>query len=209
MWLVIIRFSHLIEMSLSGITILSAALAHFLEIFIQVLGPFARISANGTTRYPVSTIVDNLTGEPTGKSVPSVFPDHITITGVLKESGAWVTIVLRFSQPSVSGRTQLDWQIDGEDGVIKVEDNRPMGANISAHDPESISLNGERLPWNTDVDGEAFESPTPFLRNTWLEFLKGKEGGGNYLDIHDAVKFKEFIEAIETSLFDSGRWIDF
>ncbi|KAF5332833.1 hypothetical protein D9611_005240 [Ephemerocybe angulata] len=186
---------------------LVTALGHFLDNFTQVLGPLSRVSASGTTLFPTIFLVDNTTHEPTGKTVPSHFPDHITITGVLKDSGAWVTINLRLGHPSTPGRTQLLWEIDGEKGAVKLEDTRPMGAHINSHDPESIYLNGEKLVWSVKEDGEAFESPTPFLRSAWLEFLKGKEGGGYFMDIEEAVKHRELLQAIETSLFDGGRWI--
>lgn len=80
--------------------------------------------------------------------------------------------------------------------------------NISAHDPEHIYLNGEKLQWNVEKDGEAYENVIPFLKSMWLEYLRGKEGGGEFLDIDDAVRRKEVLHAIETSLFEGGRWID-
>ncbi|KAF5332757.1 hypothetical protein D9611_005226 [Ephemerocybe angulata] len=203
---IIASYAHVVEKN-SKVTLVSSVLAHFLEIFLQTLGPLSRVSASGTILFPTVAVVDDVTHEPTGKTLPNQYPDHITVTGVLRDSGAWVTITIRLGHPSGPGRTELLWEIDGEDGTIKV-DTRPVGSILSAHDPEHIYLNGEKLPWITAEDGEAFESPVPFIKSAWLEFSKGKENGGNFMDIHDAAKHRQVLEAIETSLFDGGRWID-
>ncbi|KAJ3547370.1 hypothetical protein NMY22_g1675 [Coprinellus aureogranulatus] len=195
----------------NGATLLSTAAAQALDNVFQVFGPLKRLSASGTTLYPTITVIDDNTNAPTGVTLPSQFPDHITITGLLKDSndsGAWITIIIRQGHPSTPGRTQLLWDVDGEDGTLKVEDTRPLGWVVSAREPESVFLNGDKLEWNDEEDGERAESVVPFMKNTWLEFLKGKERGGRFADIDDAVRLKEILSAIETSLDNGGRWID-
>lgn len=203
----IARYAHIVDRS-NKVTLISSAFAHFLEIFLQTLGPLSRVSASGTILFPTVTIVDDVTHEPTGKTLPNQYPDHITVTGVLRDSGAWVTITIRLGHPSGPGRTELLWEIDGEDGTVKVEDTRPVGGLLSAHDPEHIHLNGEKLNWITAEDGEAYDNPVPFIKSAWLEFSKGKENGGHFMDINDAAKHRQVLEAIEASLFEGGRWID-
>ncbi|KAJ3502993.1 hypothetical protein NMY22_g18403 [Coprinellus aureogranulatus] len=192
----------------NGATLLSTAAAQALDNVFQAFGPLKRLSASGTTLYPTVTVIDDNTNAPTGVTLPSQFPDHITITGLLKDSGAWITIIIRQGHPSTPGRTQLLWDIDGEGGTLKVEDTRPLGWVVSAREPENVFLNGDKLEWNDEEDGERAESVVPFMKNTWLEFLKGKESGGRFADIDDAVKLKEILFAIETSLDNDGRWID-
>jgi predicted dehydrogenase len=126
----------------------------------------------------------------------------------LKGSGAWVTIVLRLGHKSTPGRTQLLYDIDGEEGTLKIQDDRVMGMNIGAQHPEHIYLNGEELGWDSAEDGEAYENPIPFIRDNWLEFYKGKENGGNYVDIEDAVRIRDFLGAIQTSVDEGGKWIE-
>ncbi|KAF5332445.1 hypothetical protein D9611_005225 [Ephemerocybe angulata] len=191
----------------NGVTILSS-LGHFFDNFCQVLGPFSRVSAKGTTLFPTINVVDNTTFKPTGKRLESQFPDHFTVTGILKESGAWVTITSRLGHPSTPGRTQLLWEIDGDAGSVRIEDKRLGASHVNVRDPEHIFLNGEEVPWNVDEDGEKFDDRTPFLAKAWLEFSKGKEGGGNFVDIEEAVRHRELMDSIERSLFEGGKWID-
>ncbi|KAF6748392.1 NAD-binding Rossmann fold oxidoreductase [Ephemerocybe angulata] len=171
-------------------------------------GPFSRVSAKGTTLFPTISVVDNTTFKPTGKTLESQFPDHFTVTGILKESGAWVTITSRLGHPSTPGRTQLLWEIDGDAGSVRIEDKRLGASHVNVRDPEHIFLNGEEVPWNVDEDGEKFDDRTPFLAKAWLEFSKGKEGGGNFVDIEEAVRHRELMDSIERSLFEGGKWID-
>lgn len=189
-------------------TLLNTVSAHALDHLFQALGPLSRLSASATTLYPTVAVVDDNTGHPTGKILQSQFPDHITVTGVLKDSNAWTTIIIRQGHASTPGRTQLLWDIDGEEGTLKVEDTQALGWIISAREPESILLNGEKLAWNIEEDGERADKVVHFLKSTWLEFLKGREGVGRYASIDDAVKLKEVLFAIETSLENGGRWID-
>jgi predicted dehydrogenase len=118
-------------------------------------------------------------------------------------------VIIRQGHKSTSGRTQLNWEIDGEDGVVKIEDNRSLGMNMGAHDPEHLYLNGEEVVWDEEKEGHAkYESPVPFLRDNWLAFYKGKENGANYMDIEEAAKLRGFLAAIAKSIEEGGRWID-
>ncbi|KAJ3541984.1 hypothetical protein NMY22_g3679 [Coprinellus aureogranulatus] len=182
---------------------------HFFDAFFHVLGPLARIRATGTILYPTVTLLDDTTSEPTSTTLPATYPDHITVNGILKDSGAWVTVTMRQGHKSTPGRTQLLWEVDGEDGTLKIEDTRMLGMNVGFHDPEHLFFNGEEVIWDAEKEGhEKYESPAPFLRDNWLAFYKGKENGANYMDIEGAVKHREFLAAIETSLQEGRRWID-
>lgn len=191
------------------INLLNSPGGHFFDVFFHVLGPLTRVQASGTTLYPTVTLLDDTTSLPTTSTLPSYFPDHITINGILKNSNAWVTVTIRQGHKSTPGRTQLLWEIDGEDGVLKIEDTRVFGMNMGGHDPEHLYLNGEEVVWDAAVEGhEKYESPVPFLVDNWLAFYKGKENGADYLDIEGAAKLREFLAAAETSLKEGGRWID-
>lgn len=195
----------------TGVTLLTTALGHFLDNFVQTVGEFARVQASATSLYPDVTVVDDVTQEPIAgyPTLRNTFPDHITITGILKESGAWVTIVVRQGHKSTPGRRQLLWEIDGEEGSLTIEDTRVGGANIGSRDPEHVYLNGEKVVWDKEKDGvDNFDNPVVFVKNNWLEFAKGKENGGYYVDIEEALKHRELLDAIERSLNDDGKWID-
>ncbi|KAJ2928072.1 hypothetical protein H1R20_g9015, partial [Candolleomyces eurysporus] len=195
----------------NGVTLLSTGIGHFLDNFVQTVGDFARVQASGTTLYPDVTVVDDVTQEPIAgrPSLRNTFLDHITITGILKGSGAWVTVIVRQGHKSTPGRRQFLWEINGEEGSLKIEDTRVGGANIGARDPEHVYLNGEKVIWDKENDGvDKFDNPVPFVKSSWLEFAKGKENGGYYVDIEDALKHRELLDAIERSLNDNGKWIN-
>jgi hypothetical protein len=66
----------------TGATILSIAVGHQIDTLTYILGDFATISATATTAYRESILVDK-DDKPTGKTINSTSPDHITITGWL------------------------------------------------------------------------------------------------------------------------------
>ncbi|KAJ2917727.1 hypothetical protein MD484_g2685, partial [Candolleomyces efflorescens] len=195
----------------NGVTLLSTGVGHFLDNFVQTVGEFASVQASGTTLYRDTTVVDDATLEPIAgrPTLHNTFPDHFTITGILKGSGAWVTIVIRQGHKSTPGRRQLLWEIEGEEGSLKIEDGRVCGAIIGARDPEDVYINGEKVVWDKENDGVSkFDNPVPFVKSSWLEFAKGKENGGYYVDIEEALKHRELLDAIERSFNDNGKWID-
>jgi predicted dehydrogenase len=102
-----------------GDSLLDIAIGHQLDDILYALGPFASLSSTATTHYLNVKLLDangNVTGEAT-----STIKDHIAISGILK-SGALISIQWRTGGSSAN-RRQFLWEIDGEDGVLRVENN--------------------------------------------------------------------------------------
>ncbi|KAF4611602.1 hypothetical protein D9613_003916 [Agrocybe pediades] len=137
-------------------------------------------------------------GKPTGKTLEVNIPDHFAITGFLK-SGALVNLFWRdgYSSGPETGRRQFVWEIDGEDGTIRMEGNGLYGAFPGSQEPD-LFLNGKKVE---------FQAGNPFLSVTaaWQEFAKGKTG--DYPTIDDAVKHHELLDAIELSAKEGRRII--
>jgi predicted dehydrogenase len=100
--------------------LLDIAIGHQLDGILYALGPFVSLSSTATTHYPTVKLVDTSTGNFTGEAT-STIKDHIAISGILK-SGALISIQWRTGGSSAN-RRQFLWEIDGEDGVIRVENN--------------------------------------------------------------------------------------
>ncbi|KAF8965734.1 hypothetical protein BDZ97DRAFT_1757019 [Flammula alnicola] len=142
------------------------------------------------TIYPTATIIG---AEADGRD-GATNPDHYSISGHLK-SGALATIVWRTGYPSTKGRRNLLWEIDGEDGYIRVEsDTSSLGAAIP-----TVYLNGEKV----DIDGTE-TGLFGILGAAWEPYAK--EEKGQYATIEDAVKNQQILDAVERSL-EAGRTI--
>ncbi|TFK21333.1 NAD-binding Rossmann fold oxidoreductase [Coprinopsis marcescibilis] len=181
----------------NGVPSIVTGLGHIIDGLLLAVGPLSRLSARGTTLFPTISILAE-DGNPTGKTVPSILHDHYTVVGTLKNGGGWVTITFRQGLSAATpGRRNFSVNIDGDQGTIKVE-----GGDLSA-DPKDVYVNGEQLKVS-----EAHESVIGFLKSAWLEFAKGKENGGQYPDIEDALEHRKFCDAIQTSLENDGVWVD-
>ncbi|KAF8965735.1 NAD-binding Rossmann fold oxidoreductase [Flammula alnicola] len=172
----------------NGVTSLSIIGGHQLDSFTFVLGDFSTVNATAATIYPTATIVD-ADGKPTGETLPATNPDHYSISGELK-SGALATIVWRTGYPTTKGRRTLLWEIDGEEGSIRLESDSSAFLNIQN---ATVFLNGEKV----EVAGTETEL-LGILGATWESYAKGEEG--QYATIDDAVKNRRVLDAVERSL---------
>lgn len=175
----------------SGATMLDIVLGHQLDMFTQLLGGFTSISATSAVIYPTTTVVD-ASGTPIETDVPVTAPDHIAFTGVLR-SGAVTSIMCRSGYKSMSGRKQFVWEIDGEEGVIRMEGDHAF-ANIV--DPV-LWVNGER------VEVQGGEPFVGCLKAQWEKFAKDETGG--YATLEDAVKNRKLLEEISRSAREGRR----
>lgn len=104
----------------------------------------------------------------------------------------------RVGLKSTEGRRNLLWEIDGEEGTIRIESNHPVGAVTSMFDPD-VYLNGKKVP--LFAEGESAETDGGVVYNVtqlWKEFAKGEKG--IYPSIEDAVKHRRLLDAIRRSL---------
>jgi len=176
-----------------GATMLHVAIGHQMDTFTHLLGDFATVSATTAIQYPISTLVDS-EGKPTGKTIAVKAPDHVAFTGILK-SGAISSIIWRGGLESTEGRKQLLWEIDGENGSIRLEGDSVGAAFINIRDP-TLYVNGEL------VEVENTTSPVDNLAAAWAAF----SGGGQYATIEDAVRNHRLLDAIVKSA-EEGRTI--
>lgn len=110
---------------IAGGAVYAIMFGHLLDSFIQTLGDFEYVSTTARTIYPVAKVIrQTKDGNDNDKEVDSAIevtsPDHVAFTGKLK-SGAIASIILRAGIKATEGRTQFLWEIDGEDGSIRVE----------------------------------------------------------------------------------------
>ena len=132
-------------------------------------------------------------GNPTGKTIESLFPDQFTYSGTLK-SGVLASGIWRSGYSSTPGRVNLIWVIDGEEGSIKVESD---SSSLNIQDPK-LYLNGELV----DVPETGLFG---YLGAAWEEFANGNKG--TYATIEDAVKLHKLIDALRLSAKE-GRRVD-
>ena len=91
------------------------------DSFVQTLGDFEYVSTTAGTIYPVVEVIRNGSNDKEVDSTIEVTsPDHVAFTGKLK-SGAIASIILRAGIKTTKGRRHFLWEIDGEDGSIRVE----------------------------------------------------------------------------------------
>ncbi|KAF4612285.1 hypothetical protein D9613_003918 [Agrocybe pediades] len=179
----------------NGATRLSIPIAHQLDKLTYVLGNFASVTATDATFYPTGQVVD-AKGKPTGKTIHSETPDHYIISGTL-ESGVLVNVFWRagYSSEEGTGRRQFVWEIDGEEGTIRIESHKPTGAFTGLYEPD-MYVNGQKVEVDRD---DVIES----VKTAWKQFATGEKG--DYATIDDAVKNHELIDAIELSAREGRR----
>ena len=96
-------------------------LGQLLDSFTQTLGNFESVSATAGIIYPVATVIRETKDVDTADSTIEVTsPDHVAFTGKLK-SGAIANVIMRGGIKATEGRRHFLWEIDGEDGSIRVE----------------------------------------------------------------------------------------
>lgn len=96
----------------------------------------------------------------------------------------------------MTGRRQFIWEIDGDEGTIRLESNHILGALSSIIEPD-LYLNGEKVEF--EIPGNAALSCV----GAWKEFSEGTSG--DYATIEDAVKHHRLIDAIEESAKEEKR----
>lgn len=167
---------------------MSIGMGHQLDTITYLLGDFRSVSATTALHYPVATLLDS-ERKATNQTITATAPDQVAFTGLLK-SGAISTVVWRGGIPSTKGRRQFLWEIDGEDGSIRMESDAMGAAFINIRDPK-LYLNGEL------VNVQHTNGPGDNLAAAWAEFAKGDEG--TYPTMDDAVKNHCLLDAITRS----------
>ncbi|KJA21345.1 hypothetical protein HYPSUDRAFT_203107 [Hypholoma sublateritium FD-334 SS-4] len=178
----------------NGVTTLRLVAGPQLDPFTFTLGCFNTVNATAATLYPTATILDR-DGNPTGETLPAVTPDHYTISGIL-DSGAIATIIWRTAYSSTPGRRHLLWEIEGEEGSIRIESDTSSYLNI---DNPMVFLNGEKVDF-AGADGNVLD----ILVSAWEAYAAGEESA--YTTIDDAAKVHRFLDAVERSL-EEGKTI--
>ncbi|KAK2463331.1 hypothetical protein APHAL10511_004642 [Amanita phalloides] len=179
----------------SGSSAATIYLGHLLDAFTQALGDFEYVNTTAEVLYPVSKVVrGNATEgvEDSGRTIQSTLPDHVAVTGKLK-SGAVASIILRVGLKTTEGRRQFLWEIDGEEGSIRVE-----GPNFMTFGDCNVYLNGKLV--------QELQEGSVMVKGVtaaWIEFAKGEEG--DYPTLDDAVKVRHLIESIERSAIEGRR----
>jgi len=178
-----------------GASMLDIGVGHQLGIVTYLLGDFASISATTATHYPTATLIDS-ERKPTSKTVAVTAPDQVAFTGTFK-SGVISSIIWRGGMKSTPGRKQLVWEIDGEEGSIRLERDAMGSAFIHILDPK-LYLNGELVE---------VQNPTGLTDNltaAWAEYAKGEKG--DYTTMEDAVRIHRVLDAVTRSAKE-GRTI--
>ena len=164
---------------------LEIAIGHQLSVITSILGDFASISATTAIQYPTATLFD-ADRNPTSKTVPVTTPDHVAFTGIFK-SGVFSSVTWRGGIKSTPGRKQLIWEIDGEEGSVRMEGDQLGAAFMNIFDPK-LYLNGEIVEVKNTSDR------VDNIAAGWAEFAKGEEG--DYRTFEDGVKIHRVMDAI-------------
>ena len=93
-------------------------LGHLLDSFVQTLGDFEYVSTTAGIIYPIAAVIRE--GNKADSTIEVTSPDHVAFTGKLK-SGAIASIIMRGGIKTTEGRRRFLWEIDGEDGSIRIE----------------------------------------------------------------------------------------
>ncbi|KAF4570110.1 transcription regulator gal80 [Pleurotus pulmonarius] len=215
-WGPVIAENHLyIHEPNTGASLLEIMVGHQLDTFTHILGNFRSVSATWATMYPIATVLSSPDHSPGGDGAPRTVEvstaDHVAVSGMLA-SGAIVSIICRGGYAETPGRQRLLWEIDGEEGSIRLEGNGAgvEGPLIHMHDPD-LYLNGKKVLAEKSgekadaIDDESEVEPRHLLRNEvvgWLEYAKEKRGEvekGEFVRIREAVENRKLIQAIEES----------
>ncbi|KAF9555729.1 NAD-binding Rossmann fold oxidoreductase [Agrocybe pediades] len=179
----------------NGAALLDIPMGHFLDLFTYTLGDFANVSATHANVYTEAGILGD-DGKPTGEIIKSDIPDHFSVAGFLK-SGALVNIFWRagYKSGEGTGRRQFVWEIDGEEGTIRMESDDLMGWFPSGCEPD-LFLNGKK------VEVDTLKNLVEILASGWRAFAKGET---TYATIEDAVKIRTLLQAIDESATEGHK----
>lgn len=167
-----------------GATQLHIPMTHLLDTVMYLLGDFVNVTATSSITYPTGTVVDN-EGKPTAKTYTVENPDHFAVTGSL-QGGVLANLFWRSGYATGEGRRMYMWEIEGDEGIIRIESAIPFPSII---EPD-LYLNGMKVELEDSRNGILT------LGAAWRDFA---ENGSQYATIEDAVKNHQLIEAIETS----------
>ncbi|PPR00021.1 hypothetical protein CVT24_009028 [Panaeolus cyanescens] len=183
----------------NGATIIAIGAGHLVDIFSHVLGGFTSVTAFASQQYPTHHPID-AQGKPTGESFPSEQPDHYTFSGPLPNGGHG-TFILRVGPKSQPGQKKMQWEIEGENGFIRVEIEELLGAYPNVTHPD-LYLNGKKV----EVEGtRPGYDDVSIYTHLWEEYAKGP-GQGKYATTDDAVRARRIVDAVERSVAE-GRTI--
>jgi predicted dehydrogenase len=96
-------------------------------------------------------------------------------------------MIWRGGLKSTPGRKNFIWEIDGEEGSIRLEGD---SAFMNVRDPK-VFLNGEL------VEVQNAPGLVDILASAWMEYAKGEKG--NYTTMEDGVRLHRLIDAIKRS----------
>jgi len=178
----------------SGANMLDIGIGHIFATVTHLLGDLVSVSATTANDYPTVTVLDK-EGKPTGRTLLSSAPTQIAFTGLFK-SGAVSSAIFRAGLPASPGRRQFLWEIDGEEGSIRLDGDDLASPMIQIQDPK-VYLNGEL------VEFEQAAGPSANLTSAWEAFAKGE----GYTDLDDALKNRLLLEGIARSA-QEGRVVN-
>ncbi|KZP22058.1 NAD(P)-binding protein [Athelia psychrophila] len=177
-----------------GATWLNIGVGHLFDAVTYLLGDLTTVSATTAQHYPIVMVLDD-EQKPTGKTVNASAPDQIAFNGLFK-SGAISSAIFRAGLPATKGRKHFLWEIDGEEGSIRMESDELAAPFINVQDPK-VYLNGEL------VEFEPVTSPATNLTSAWEAFAKGEA----YPTLEDALKTRRLLEGIKQSA-QEGRVVN-
>ncbi|KAF9044952.1 oxidoreductase [Panaeolus papilionaceus] len=180
----------------NGATALIVGIGHQLDAFMHMLGYFTSITASAAQLYPTSTVLD-AAGKPTDEVLVANAPDQYTFSGIL-DTGAHATVLFRGGVRKVPGRKVLQWEIEGEEGMIRIESDQTPWMQLQNPD---VYLNGEK------VEIDEVQDCAPMVGTqlkSWEEYARDPEEG-NYATVDDAVRLKRVLEAVEKSAEEGKR----
>jgi len=172
--------------SSAGATVLSIVVGHLFETVTYLLGDLTTVSATTAQHHTHVAVLDS-NNQPTGQTVSPDAPDQIAFTGLFK-SGAISSSIIRGGLPSTKGRKQFLWEIDGEEGSIRMEGDDIGSAFINMTNPK-LYVNGD-LVEIPQVSGAADN-----VASAWEAFAKGE----GYATLDDAVHLRKLLDAIDRS----------
>ena len=107
-------------------------------------------------------------------------------------SGVVYNIFYRSGYAHTPGRSQFVWEIDGENGTIRiVGQDQKLAAHISGEEPD-VYLNGVKVDLGPGPNGGFYSASV-----AWKAFAEGRTD--EYASIEDAVKNQTILAAVERS----------
>ncbi|KAJ3859875.1 hypothetical protein EV359DRAFT_50176 [Lentinula novae-zelandiae] len=183
-------------------TLLDSAGGHVFDLLLHILGPITSLSAVVVNHIPTVTVIDSITGMPTGETVVQEGPTQICVTGILQTSttnvnhGGVQTIQTPFIVHLQSGVKEADftWVISGENGTVRVQ----ADAKLGFFDPcPPMYWNGNKVEGLPKVEQR--------ITSAWEAFADGKIG--TYANVGDALRTKSVLDAVMRSA-EEGKRID-